>query len=353
MPLIGAYPHPIPHPSVDLKALGDHLKDAQQYDGAMPWWPGHKTDPWDHVEATMGLTIAGAWHQSRNAFEWLQASQLADGSWYSAYCDGQPADRTRETHHAAYIATGLYHYYLVTADQTFIRHMWPTVDRAIDFALRYQAPGGEIYWALNPEGRPDPMALVTGSSSIYFSLKCALRLAQCLHIPRPRWHSAMSRLGLCLIDKPHHFNMTKARFAMDWFYPVLCGAVQGDAAKQRIDSQWKKFVVENQGVRCVSDQPWVTIAESCEFILTLAAMGRDIPARIVFSWICDRIFDDRTFWCGFTVPDMSIWPTERITWTNAAVLLAADALYGITPGARLFHHHHWNHWKHQDPLTDA
>ncbi|HAR33906.1 MAG TPA: phenyltransferase domain-containing protein, partial [Desulfobacter sp.] len=29
-------------------------------------------------------------------------------------------------------------------------------------------------------------------------------------------------------------------------------------------------------------------------------------------------------------------------WTNAVVLMAADALYGLTPGARLFDHDAWD-----------
>jgi hypothetical protein len=92
------------------------------------------------------------------------------------------------------------------------------------------------------------------------------------------------------------------------------------------------------GVRCVSDRPWVTMAESSELVMALAAMGNHLPARILFSWICDRNFEDGTFWCGFTFPEMILWPEEKITWTNAAVLLAADALLDLTPAGRLFRH---------------
>lgn len=135
--------------------------------------------------------------------------------------------------------------------------------------------------------------------------------------------------------------MTKSRFSMDWFYPILGGAVTGAAAQRRIDKFWKKFVIQNMGVRCVADQPWVTIAESCELVIALAAMGNSLLAGIVFSWICDRTFDDHTFWCGFTFPDMVLWPEEKITWTNAVVLMAADALYDLTPAGRLFSHEYW------------
>ena len=55
--------------------------------------------------------------------------------------------------------------------------MWPTVKAGINYAVNLQAPTGEIYWARNGRGVVDPMALLTGSSSIYMSLKCALAIA--------------------------------------------------------------------------------------------------------------------------------------------------------------------------------
>jgi hypothetical protein len=155
------------------------------------------------------------------------------------------------------------------------------------------------------------------------------------------WFGGLKRLGKALRRKPHRFNMTKARFSMDWFYPILCGAVRGEAAQKRIDRGWKKFVVEGLGVRCVSDQPWVTIAESSELVLALTAMGNRDLARIVFGWISEHTYADGSFWCGFTFPDMIIWPEEKIAWTNAVALLAADALYGLTPAADLFSHRFW------------
>ena len=128
---------------------------------------------------------------------------------------------------------------------------------------------------------------------------------------------------------------------MDWFFPVLAGVVTGEAALGRIEKLWKKFVVEAQGVRCVSDQPWVTIAETSELCIALSAMGKLELSQIVFSWILDKRYEDGSFWCGYTYPDMVIWPGEKIAWTNGVVLLAADALYGLTPGGRLFDHDYW------------
>ncbi len=327
--------------AIDLPSVVDLIAHTQLASGEIPWSEGEKTDPWDHVESAMGLAIGGRYDLARKAFKWLKSRQLSDGSWYAAYVNGQVNDRTRETNHAAYIAVGLHHYHLITGDTDFIGRMWPTVEAAIEFALSLQTVDGEIYWALNPEGKPDPMALLTGCSSICHSLRCALVLARLMGRARPHWESALVRLQDCIRYQPHRFNMTKSRFSMDWFYPILCGTVTGTAARQRIDKYWKKFVIQNTGVRCVSDQPWVTIAESSELVLALTAMGNTLLAKIVFSWISDRTFEDGTYWCGFTFPDMVLWPEEKITWTNAVVLMAADALYQLTPGSRIFSHEYW------------
>lgn len=323
---------------INLQTLAGMIADTQRPSGDIPWSTGDKTDPWDHVEAAMGLTIGGLYTEARRAFVWLAEIQLSDGSWYAAYRNGQPEDTTRDTNLSAYIAVGLWHYFLVTRDRTFLKRLWPTVSAAIDFATGLQAPGGQIYWALNPQGKADRMALLTGSSSVYMSIRCALMIAETLGHVRPDWESAMLQLETAIRCKPQNFNMTKSRFAMDWFYPVLCGALQGETARQRIRQYWNKFIIAGQGVRCVSDQPWVTIAETAELCLALQASGDTDLALIIYGWISDKRYDDGSFWCGYTFPDMVIWPEEKITWTNAVVLMAADALYNLTPASRLFEH---------------
>lgn len=332
--------HPVTQP-VDVDAMGAVICNCQSVNGEIPWQTGGKTDPWDHVECAMGLTVAGRIAEARKAFGWLAGLQLPDGSWFAAYRNGIPEDRTRDANFSAYFAVGVYHHFLVTGERAFVETHWPAVEKAISFAVGLQAPGGEIYWARDPSGRIDPMALLTGSSAVYMSLKCALALCRVLGVRRPEWEKARDRLGHAILHEPHRFNVTKSRFSMDWFYPVLCGAVTKEAAWQRIERSWKKFVVEGEGVRCVSDQPWITMAETSELVLALSAMGNHAQARIVFNWISDKKYSDGAYWCGHTVPDMVIWPEEKTTWTTAAVLLATDALNELTPGWRLFHHRFW------------
>lgn len=326
---------------VDIEAVVEAIATTQSDDGQIPWTTGQKTDPWDHTEAAMGLTVGGRLFAARAAYRWLASRQLDDGSWYAAYRGNRPVDKTRDTNLSAYIAVGLWHYYLATSDRGFLEEMWPTMSAAIEFALRLQTAEGEIFWAVSPAGEVDRMALLTGCSSIYMSLKCARSICGVVGEKRPDWTAAMDRLSTAIRTKPHLFNMTKSRYAMDWFYPVLAGVLTGDAARRRIDRNWKKFVIEAHGVRCVSDRPWVTVAETCELVLALAAMGNCQQARIVFNWIAGRCFEDGSYWCGFTCPDLTVWPEEQMSWTNAVVLLAADALYQLTPAAALFSHDCW------------
>ena len=135
---------------LSIETVAGVIADTQKQNGEIPWFEGGKSDPWDHVEAAMGLTIGGADEKARLAYRWMAGNQNDDGSWFSAYQDGKPTDRTRETNLSAYIAVGVYHHWLVNRDASFVESMWHTVSAAVEFALRLQARGGEIYWGGQP-----------------------------------------------------------------------------------------------------------------------------------------------------------------------------------------------------------
>jgi hypothetical protein len=327
---------------ISAEELGAFIASIQKETGEIPWSVGGKTDPWDHIESAMGLSISGYYEEARRAYAWLAKTQLPDGSWWSGIKDGEIIDSTKDTNFSSYIAVGVFHHYLITQDLQFLESMWPAVSNGIQYAIDMQAPEGEIFWARNKEDVIDSMVLLTGCSSIYMSIKCALAIAKILGKQKPQWEAANNNLGEAIKNKPNLFNMIKSRFSMDWYYPVLCGAVIGAEAKKRIDKYWEKFVEPEWGVRCVSDRPWATMAETAELVLTLAAID-DIPrAKLVFSWLADKRDADGSFWMGVTFPDGVIWPEEKTGWTAAAVLLAWDALNEITPAANLFKHDFWN-----------
>ena len=330
------------YPVVDVASTAEFILSVQKPTGEIPWSKGGKTDPWDHVESAMGLSIGGYHEQAKKAYIWSAENQLSDGSWWSYYTDGKPQDGAyKDSNMTAYIAVGILHYYLVTGDDEFLRMIWPIVCKAMDYVIELQGPEGGIYWAKRDDKSIDKKALLTGSSSIYLSLTCALKIASSLNQEKPDWEMAREKLGKAIRYKPLVFDQSKSRFSMDWYYPILCGAIRGKEAGKRIATYWYNYIIHGWGVRCVSDAPWLTMAETSELVLSLAAIGNFEIAEMVFSWIQDKKYEDGAFWTGLTYPEREIYTTEKTTWTGAAVLLAADILYDLTPASQLFSHSFW------------
>lgn len=323
-----------------FKPTVQYLLDSQQADGAIPWFEGSYADPWDHVEAAMGLTIGGEYKAAEKAYLWLKNIQLPDGSWWAAYQDGAIHNQERrETNFVAYIATGLWHHYLITQHLDFVRLMWPTITAAIDFVVALQTPFGDIHWAVDADGNAMEDALITGCSSIHKSLECAYNLSVVLGEERQDWLAARAALGNALRFHPERFDRTwapKTRFSMDWFYPVLSGALPPAEGKKRLQSRWNDFVEEGMGCRCVSDEPWVTMAESSELVMALLAAGDHARALTVYNWLHQWRLEDGSYWTGYQFAEKVLWPDEKPTWTAAAILLAADALTDYTAAAHLF-----------------
>lgn len=307
---------------------------TQEPSGAIPWSPTGHTDPWDHVECAMALTVAGFIEPARSAFEWSRRQQRSDGSWPLQMRAGVVEDANSDTNFCAYIAAGVWHHTLVTGDGVFAVTMWPMVFAAIEFVLALQRPSGEICWARSRSG-PVEEALLTGCASIYHSLRCAVALANYLDEPQPEWEIALGRLRHAIVAHPMAFT-EKPRHSMDWYYPILGSALRGPAADTRLAERWDHFVVDGLGVRCVDDRPWVTGAETCELALTLDAMGLRARALEQFAAMQHLREGDGSYWTGLVFADGKRWPVERTTWTGAAVILAADALSETTPAGGIF-----------------
>jgi hypothetical protein len=280
----------------------------------------------------------------------LAETQERDGSWWAEYgsavhletgkYEGQGNEpKKRDTNFIAYPAVGLWHHYLLTGDREFLARYWPMIRVATDFVLSQQSVYGEIRWTAPDSVSPEDDALLTGNSSIYKSLECAIRTADELGEDSAAWRSARSRLGEAIRHKPHRFDRTwekKSYFSMDWYYPVLSGALTGDAARARLATRWDEFVADEKGCRCVTGSPWVTVAEGCELTLALLATGQRHKAQELFSWQHRWRNDAGAYWMGWQYEQNVPWPVERPAWTAAAVILAADALIGATSASRLF-----------------
>jgi hypothetical protein len=323
--------------ATEVAATCDAIAAQQLASGMIQWFPGGHSDPWNHVEAAMALDVGGRHRQAEAAYRWLAGAQRTDGSWFNYYLAEGIEDRRLDTNVIAYVAVGLWHRTLVTGDAGLMAELWPTVERAIAFVLELQSESGEVAWCREPSNNaPADYALLTGSSSIYLSLRCAIAGAEHLGEERPDWELAAGRLAHAVTHRPEAFA-DKDRWAMDWYYPVLSGALTGTAARSRLEERWAEFVMPGRGVRCVSDQPWVTAAETAECAMAHDAVGLRDQATALLQWTQRLRHHDGSYWTGCVYPDEVHFPGgERSSYTAAAVVLAANALGGTSPAGGLF-----------------
>jgi hypothetical protein len=319
------------------------VASVQEPDGAIPWSVGAHTDTWNHVESAMGLLVGGEVAAAERAYAWVPPQQRADGSFPWKVVAGVVEDDRGEANMAAYVAVGVWHHWLVRRDRRFVEAMWPVVRSALDWVVSRQLPFGGIAWCqfwvdgVPVTGDEDVTdALLAGSSSIYQSLRAGVAIAELLGDPQPDWELAGGRLGHAVREHRDLF-LDKSTFSMDWYYPVLGGAVRGAAARALLDERWDDFVVPGLGIHCVDTNPWVTGAETCELVMALDAEGDHERARTLLVDMQHLRHESGAYFTGWVYGDDVYWPRELTAWTGAAVILAVDALgetYGhSTPGS--------------------
>ena len=321
-----------------IQSQADFIISQQLPSGAIPWYRGGITDPWDHVECAMALDVSGRSDAGGSAYKWMRNSQNPDGSWYFSYLDDKPQDLTKDTNFSTYIATGMWFHYLTTRDLDFLRYMWPAVEKAIDFALSLQRPGGEIYWGLSENNEVWPGAILTASSSTWLSIECGTRIAETLRVEKSDWNKASRKLSRAIRSHPERFDRLgedKSGHAMTWYYPILVGLLKGKQAEERILTRWQDFIIDGWGCKCFADRQSVCVAETFELVLALTKMGAQDKARMLLDWVLqfqdsDGVFYREVYWPQKEIRRSELEPQihERNTWTSAAAILAMAALSG-------------------------
>lgn len=325
----------------EVVASAEHLASLQLPSGMIPWFPGGHCDPWNHIESAMALDVAGFHDEAEQAYEWLANTQRSDGSWHNYYLadgvtDGTVEEPKLDTNVIGYIGTGLWHHWRCTGDRSFVDNLWPIVDRALDFVLGLRRSDGLPLWAVEQNAQPWDYALLTGSCSIQHSLRCAAATGVETGSPRPDWVEAADKI-CCMVEFAPNAFEPKTRWAMDWYYPALTGALSADASKIRLTDGWPTFAMEGLGIRCVSDEPWITASETAEASLAFSAIGDFATAADLLSWTRSHRQADGSYLTGIVYPDEVTFPTdERTSYTAAAVILAADAIAGSSPASKLF-----------------
>lgn len=342
---------PIARHLTDYASALARIQCLQLPDGAIPWFEDGPWDPWNHVEAAMALTAMGDIVSARRAYAYLNTQQRPDGAWLGDYGNAlpmvdrdfisrEPAPQFLDANFCAYPAVGITHYLLATGDIEQVSQWWPMVAAAMRFVLLLQRRDGAFIWSQEARGTKDEDALLAGNACIAKSLECCIYLARKLGEPADIWQAAYTALCQALRYTPEVFDRRRSgeRYAMDWYYPVLAGVLEPAQAHARLEAQWSRFVQARRGCLCVSDQPWITVAESCELALALVSIGARDRAATLLGDIAD-IRDDRgVYWMGWQYEEALVWPREQPAWTQGAVILAADALYGLTAHSQLLVH---------------
>jgi hypothetical protein len=322
-----------------IQSQADFIVSQQLPSGAIPWYRGGVTDPWDHVECAIALDFSRRCGEAGLAYKWMINTQNPDGSWYFSYFNDKAQDLTKDTNFSTYIATGLWFHYFVTRDLDFLRYMWPAVEKCINFALSLQQPRGEIYWGLSENNEVWPGAILTASSSTWLSIKYGIGIAKTLGVDKPDWKEACQRLARAIKEQPELFDRLgedKSGHAMTWYYPILVGLLKGKQAEERLSRGWQDFIIDGWGCKCFTDRQSICVAETFELVLALVRMGARDKAKMVLDWVMqftdsDGVFYREVYWPRREIRQSELQPQahEKNTWTSAAAILAMVALYKI------------------------
>lgn len=320
--------------------IGKYIKSIQLKSGAIPSDDNQNHDPWDHIESILGLNFSKELNSSKLAFTWLINNQNSDGSWFSKYDDETPIEKNKPTHFGPYIALAALHFYKIFDDKEYLRELWPAINSAVNFSINLQTANGTIPWSIDSDGLIEEDYLLTGSSSILKSIECAIAIAKILQDHRyiNKWTQSYHSLANAIKNPTNKFDLLKDRksFSMDWYYPVISGCLNESEKLAYIDKIFKDFYVKDLGVKCVVHEPWITVAETSEFIISLAIAGRKKDAQKLFLDVLNISDETGIPYMGWQYEENIFWPNEKPSWTSSALIIAADTIFNFSNAANLF-----------------
>jgi len=314
--------------NVGLDATVLHLASLQRDSGLVLLANGAGADPWNHVEAAIGFDVAGRHDLALRAYSWLAVAQREDGSWSASYDqDGVAAADYVDTNSVGYVASGVLAHLLATGNSGACEELFSMVEAALGYVADHERGTGEVSWSVDGVGDESPLRLLAGSSSLVSSLRHGAALADRLSRDGAGWRAASDRIAAEIVAREQAFA-DKSEFAMDWYYPVLAGVINADAASQRLRHGEPSFVTPD-GVRCRSDRRWITSAETAEAAIAYVRAGDSKTARALFATLSDKRLASGGYLTGVVYPERSEFPKgESTSYSDAAVLIAADVLAG-------------------------
>jgi len=95
--------------------------------------------------------------------------------------------------------------------------------------------------------------------------------------------------------------------------------------------------MEGCGIRCVSDEPWITASETAEASIAHAVIGDLSTATDLLAWTRPHRRHDGAYLTGIVYPSLETFPPlETSAYTGAAVILAADAITAASAASNVF-----------------
>ena len=255
----------------------------------IPWFPGGHCDPWNHVETAMALDVAGRRAEAERGLRLAgRHASAPTASWHQYYlADGVEEDQARHQRRAPTSPPACGTTGCCTGDRGFVeatvadRRARPSTSCSTCRRRAARSSG-----RATPTARRGPSPCSPARRRSATACAARSRSPSTLGDERPDWELVRRPPApTSSRTQPDAFE-PKDRWAMDWYYPVLAGVVTGDAGRARgSPSGWDTFVMEGTGVRCVSDDPWVTAAETGECALAHLAVGeRDTRRSTCSRW---------------------------------------------------------------------
>jgi len=237
--------------AADIVATGLSIARTQRSDGMIPWFDGGHCDPVEPRGSGHGPVGVRALRRGGACLPLGGRPPAPDGSWFNYYLGAGVKDQRLDTNVCAYLAAGAWHHYLITGDADLLAELWPSVERGLDFVLRWQGADGVVRWSVDDTGVLEGYALLTGSSSIYHSLRCGVAIAERLGKQRPDWSS---RPAGSATRSPTTAARSPRRTSSPWTGTThALGAMEGDAGRRRISEGWSTFVME--ATACAASRP--------------------------------------------------------------------------------------------------
>ena len=313
-----------------LAPAKDWIIKNQNINGAINWDHRGKCDPWDHCECLIALAIYEEWEPFIKGVDWFFNNLNSEGHIPSEFKNDEITKDYYESHHAPYIFLPLYQKFLIDNDIDYLKKYKKQIQTIYETTLAFADSQGFLFWAKDEKGFSDN-SLLTASCSVHISLKIFEKIGDILELDYSHNEILLNEEKI-YSKKFDRDEISRKRFSMDNYYPFLCG-IGND---EKIGKVLGDFYKEGLGIKCVIEEPWVTFAESSEFIISMVKMKKNEDAKKIFQEIM-KFQDNRgIFPTGYQYKLDILWPDEFSTWTNAAVIIAADCVFGISKYKNVF-----------------